>query len=543
MEPKYADIHCHPHSRIFHWLRDTKYEKKAKHFKRFHPWTVVLSNFKNQKKGKRAFTYSQCDPVKLWNGKVQLVFAAMYPMEKGFFKGKDAEGQNLINKVLLKIADANPGDLVNGEFGSAFEGLSDQVAGGETTLKDFFQSFLMKMPLRRVNYIQSPGYDYYEELQKEYKFLLSRDGEKERARLFIPFLKRIFVNKARKKRKHPESLVATGTYVVAKNRKDIESAIEKEKMSFVLTIEGMHSLGTDTHPEEVLNRIDELKKWDHPVFFITFSHHFDNKLCGHAHSIIKSASLLLDQSKAMNGAFNDLGRQAARRLLSLNEDNTYNEALGRRILLDLKHMSATSRKQYYSEIINPCMEKGDVIPVIASHVAYSGVKTLDEFEANYGKENDDWEIADFNAWNINVCDEDIEMIVNTRGLLGLCLDQRILGQTKKEDATSKDLVWATVKGVLDAVVDSSNIANADKAPVWDIITLGTDFEGYIDPTDQYATALDFGRFREDLVDNIQTQIIDAGKTEHYFLQPGFDKYDLVDKICFGNAYEFVLKHI
>ncbi len=541
MEPKYADIHCHPHSRIFHWLRDTKYEKKAKHFKRFHPWTVVLSNFKNQKKGKRAFTYSQCDPVKLWNGKVQLVFASMYPMEKGFFKGKDADGQNLINRALLNVANANPGDLVNGEFGSVFGGLT--VEGGETTLKDFFQSFLMKMPLRRVNYIQSSEYDYYDELQREYKFLISRDGEKEKSRIFIPFLKRIFVNKKRKKRKHPLSLVATGTYVVAKNKKDIESAIESEKLSFVITIEGMLSLGTDTHPEEVLNRIDEIKKWDHPIFFITFSHHFDNKLCGHAHSIIKSATLLIDQSEAMNSAFNNLGRQAARRLLSLDDDNTRNESLGYRILLDLKHMSATSRKEYYNEIVKPCMEKGDFIPVIASHVAYSGVKTLQEFEDNYNKEEDDWEINDFNAWNINVCDEDIEMIVNTRGLLGLCLDQRILGQQKKEEATSKDLVWATVKGVLDAVLNSTNIAENDKPKVWDIITMGTDFEGYIDPTDQYATSLDFHRFREDLLDNIQTQIIDIGKTEQYFLQSGFDKYDLVDKICFGNAYEFVLENV
>ncbi len=85
MEPKYADIHCHPHSRAFHWMRNTKFEKKPKHAKRYNPWTVVLSNFKNQKKGKRAFTYSQCDPVKLLNGKTQLVFSSMYPMEKGFF--------------------------------------------------------------------------------------------------------------------------------------------------------------------------------------------------------------------------------------------------------------------------------------------------------------------------------------------------------------------------------------------------------------------------------------------------------------------------
>ncbi len=519
-------------------MRDTRFEKKAKRRARYNPWTVVLSNFKHQEAGKRAFTYSQCDPVKQWNSGAHLVFASLYPMEKGFFGG-NSNSKSLIKKAVNEVAEMKPEDFVEGEIGNTFSDLSQEVTGGDTTLKDYFQAVLMKMPIRRINYFQSAAYDYYEELKREYDFLVSKSAEETRNFILIPFIKNIFANKKKKRRKHPKSLEATGTYVVAKTANDIQQTLDASKMSFVLTVEGMHALGTDNNLDKVLDRIKEMKGWEYPVFFVTFAHHFDNGLCGHAHSIIKSASLLTDQSQAMNGPFNDLGRQAARLLLSLTDDNTRDDTLGRRILLDLKHTSATSRKQYYEEIIKPCMQKGDVIPVIASHVAYSGVKSLADFEANYDNETDDWEIDGFNAWNINVCDEDVEMIVNTGGLLGLCFDQRILGQQKHDNPDSKLLLWATLKGILDAVVNATSIAAADKPKVWQILTIGTDFEGYIDPTNKYATSLDFDKFRNDLADSIQTEIIDKGLSDKYFLTGNNDKDEVVEGICFANALQFV----
>ncbi|WP_287059446.1 hypothetical protein, partial [Algoriphagus sp.] len=42
----------------------------------------------------------------------------------------------------------------------------------------------------------------------------------------------------------------------------------------------------------------------------------------------------------------------------------------------------------------------------------------------------------FNAWNINMCNKDIEWIVRTRGMFGISFDQRILGITKHDLKTN-----------------------------------------------------------------------------------------------------------
>ena len=537
----FADLHCHPHSRSFSWLRDSRYERKKKHKDKFNPWTVVVSNFKKQELGKRAFTYSQCDPVKLWNGEVKLVFASLYPFEKGFFMGTKNYDGNILKKALNKFGEVTPTELFGGNAGKILAGVDQKLARGKTSFKDLFQSILMKMPIRRINYIQSSAYDYYRELEKEYRFLTSKSGQKSNAEIFIPRFKDIFMSKKKQAKKHPDSLIATGTYKVAKNKDQVKQIIGRGNIAMVLTIEGMHAFGTDTHPHKVLERIDAWKKKEYPVFFVTFAHHFNNNLCGHAHSIIKSASLLTDQKAGMNSGFTDLGREAARRLLSLDENNQFQpRKYGRRILLDLKHTSASSRKQYYEEIVKPCMGKGDVIPVIASHVAYSGVKTLVQMEANYKKETDKFEIKGFNAWNINVCDQDIEMIVTTRGLMGLCFDQRILGQSKKENISSIDLIWNTIKATLDVVINSKNIPDQQKGRVWDILCLGTDFEGYIDPTDDYPTALEFRDFKKDLKTKIEAQLVAKNLSDKYRIKGSVSS--LVNKICYKNAYDFVQRN-
>ena len=90
-----------------------------------------------------------------------------------------------------------------------------------------------------------------------------------------------------------------------------------------LTIEGAHIFGgTALDEATVLGRIDFIKKeWDHPLFFITFSHHFDNGLCGHAHSLPEVATFVLNQEKAMNEGFTALGWKVIRKLLAIDENN------------------------------------------------------------------------------------------------------------------------------------------------------------------------------------------------------------------------------
>ena len=199
----------------------------------------------------------------------------------------------------------------------------------------------------------------------------------------------------------------------------------------VLTIEGMHALGTDTNLDKVEERIMELKKWDQPVFFVTFAHHFNNFLGGHAHSLPDALRLLSDQTDGLNGDILPEGKRAIRMLLSLDSGLERDASLGRRILIDLKHTSALTRKWYY-KVVSSAMDKGDTIPVILSHVGYSGWDTLQE-TIEYAPQENDNDLKDgFYPWNINACGEDVRWAAKTGGLVGLCFDQRILGDKKRQ---------------------------------------------------------------------------------------------------------------
>ncbi len=532
---KYADLHCHPHSRAFHWMRHTKYEKKPK---KYHPWNIVLSNFKKQEKGKRAFSYSQCDPVKLHNGETKLVFASLYPFEKGFYRGGEID-QNKLIRILDVLATSGLGFLNPLRW---FQAVFAFATGAPTILKiarAFLQSLLMRMPIRRIKFFISRKYDYYEELIKERDFLLSKDGKTTHNEIFIPGIKRLFKSKRKMRKKFPESLEATGKYVVCKDYSEVKSTLDNNEIAMILTIEGMHALGTDTHLDQVENRIMEIKQWSKPVFFVTFAHHFNNFLGGHAHSLPDALRILSDQSDGLNGDILPEGKRAIKRLLGLNDLLEKDAALGRRILIDLKHTAALTRKWYYERIIGPAMDKGDIIPVILSHVGFSGWNTLQE-TIDYAQQENDHDLKDgFYPWNINACGEDVEWAAKTGGLIGICFDQRILGD-RKDRVNSIDLIWKNLKAMVDVILDSDQLDSSIKANCWDYFSLGTDFEGYIDPTQDYGNALLFDDFEKDLIDKLEgLRVLDGAR---YHLNGGTNAAQVARGICFENAHRFLEQH-
>jgi len=88
------------------------------------------------------------------------------------------------------------------------------------------------------------------------------------------------------------------------------------------------------------DRIEALRRQPEPVLFLTLAHHFDNGICGHAHSLPAAARLAMDQNKRMYEGFEregDRGLRIVRELLDL--DAALHDRGDRRILLDTKHMS------------------------------------------------------------------------------------------------------------------------------------------------------------------------------------------------------------
>ena len=235
-------------------------------------------------------------------------------------------------------------------------------------------------------------------------------------------------------------------------------------------------------------------------------------------------------------------------MLGLNSQFEKDPELGYRILIDVKHMAARSRMEYY-EMVKSCMEKGDIIPVIASHCGYSGMASLEEHIKWEKKEKDDYcdPSGKFNAWNINMCDEDIEMIVKTGGLFGISFDQRILGITKSDLKNNPKrngirLIWENIEGIVLAAYSSKNLSAAEKPNIWKCITIGTDFEGLIDPVDPYPTSLHYEQMANNLVFEMDQARKDpkAKHLAHFTSREEVEKW--VDDFCYNNAEAFAVKN-
>ncbi len=533
MKRKFSDLHCHNHMRAhFHMQeKQKKFERKGE----FSPWTVIASNSKNRKKGKMGASYSQIDLVKCWNGNLRLTFNSLYPLERQFVVGMD------------------PNVKEDKWYHFAARG----VLGHSGLRRDLLQTAFMRIPDKVIDFFQSEEYDYWEALTSEKDFVILDSGKRiEKNEIHVPSA--LFGDdKAAEKRAKadPKSYVAENAcYRVPRNKSELLSSLaDDSEITMVLTIEGAHAVGTDRCDtvEEISNRVRSIKQeWEVPIFFITFSHHFDNLLCGHAHSLPDKGKILMKQSKNINGGFSENGQRIIREFLGLDSRNERDPALGYRILIDVKHMAAKSRVEYY-QLVNECLEKGDRIPVIASHCGYSGIESLEEHIRCEKEEKDDYsdkKSGKFNAWNINMCDEDIEMIVKTRGMFGISFDQRILGITKKDrknKASTRNgiqLIWENIEGIVLSAYENPNLTDEQKPQIWRSLTLGTDFEGLIDPVNAYPTALEYEKFGNDLVEVIDKARLDPNAKHLAHLKSLEQVEKLVDDFCYNNAEAFVIEN-
>ncbi len=503
----------------------------------YHPWTVVASNMSRLKHVDRAAGYSQSDLVALWNSGSRLIWNSLYPIERGFFmtQNKPTVGRFPFLRNVVRVATHH-----------------------KLPLRTFMQHMVMRIPVATINYVRSDAYDYWEFLQDEYAYISSKSGITTKNEVFtLGAARRALENNDRRREKYPDYYDAEGTYQIPRNKEEAKAIAKQNKdvMLMALSIEGAHVFGAEKEtPETVLERVDYIKKeWEYPLFFITYSHHFNNHLCGHAHSLPDAASVILKQDEAMGEGFTDTGWKVLRKLLALDKDNNRVPEEGHRILIDLKHMSPRGRQQFYNQIVKPCLKKGDTIPLIASHCGYAPRKTLADIIAFESEERDGLRIqtpdGNFNAWGINMCDEDIHLIYETGGLFGLSFDKRIMGVAgggrlkKKENTNNIHALWNNIKAVLHVIYHREDLTLAQKRGAWDCLAIGTDFDGYIDPINTYKTAIELNQFKADLLKEIKKA---AALEQPPLCASDFDAEFtpelVVNKICYDNALAFTLAH-
>lgn len=540
-EKNFSDLHCHPAMRPLNLATGSLWHTHRGKRDR----GVIIK----QIKGKRAALYDQAGNPKMLNGDVKLVFASLYPLEQGFMVNN-----NLILGSVNAVARA----------GVAISFILN--AFRPVHLRDYLLSLFIKFTPERIDELKKQ--EYWDGFLEEYRAFCAEHNRIKQ----IDNDTRNEISALRKKR--PDDIPArvhdNGNFRIADQSWDLRLPAD-DRVLTVLTMEGMAIVtqtkrnfllprhGTEDLPETVIfERIKYIKERI-PLFFITFSHHFSSGLCGHAQSFPGVAETfgILDQSHMRNKNFNDVGYRVLQYLLSVKQSGSSwvdDTTAGRRILIDVKHMSLRGRLTLYqlTSLYNRDKPPGQKIPVIASHVGYSHRSIAELLHAiHHGTETSENQIGStvrhgrtvyFNTWSINLAHEEVRWIVESGGLIGVCLEQNILGigfgkKVRKKKKQENPTLFAQM--ILDQMLMMGVAAGTER--FWDCIMIGSDFDGVIDPVDKYSSALFFHGLRNDLLYELnQLRPVALQEAHCHYNSATFDI--LLNKIFIENAHDFLRTH-
>ncbi|MCU0419020.1 MAG: membrane dipeptidase [Cyclobacteriaceae bacterium] len=206
----------------------------------------------------------------------------------------------------------------------------------------------------------------------------------------------------------------------------------------VFSVEGCHSLANSLNLRQpslsqMLTNLDTLRARV-PVLSINLTHMEQSGLCNHAYGMqfLKHAD------------FKPTGKG-----LSGNGAKMVEHCYRHGILIDLKHMSVMARQQLYSLRQSPGFQAIQQ-PLICTHAGFTGIplghvpnyiyrfhryRTKGYARLYMGKP---WlhctqgTRPSFNSSSINLYDEEIVLILQSGGLIGLSMDKRILGYADPE---------------------------------------------------------------------------------------------------------------
>ena len=474
----YVDLHCHPTLKAFnsgHPKPSVNIWEEIEHHCADNALTRLFRRKSNQ-----IAKVSQCNLYALAEGGVRVAMIALYPIEKGFLQFRKVPG----------------------------------VIFGSSNIDDVLEN-VTGMSMDRVHAIQNQQNHYFQDLLNEYNYVKNGQG------------------------KSPDGKY---TYRVVNNYKELSETLKEDNtLAIVLSIEGAHALGcgnplTEKMSQEELRRelsdnIQKIKDWDHVPFCINLAHHFWNQLSGHAPSVAYPFNQLVNQNKGLNKGLTELGRHVLRELLGRHN--------GKRIYIDTKHMSVEARKEYYGFVRNfNFLNPDDKIPIISSHTGVNGYKDLAGSVKNVDS-NRKSKKTYLHKRSINISDEEIRIIHESEGIIGIMLDKGNLGggalikklsgkndDPKSVDAWSK-LLWTNIFQIPRAIGQKS---------AWDIIGIGTDFDGGISHVDIYHDARQFETLTNNLIDYLERT--ELRKELWYDYTPR----QLVNKIMRTNSMDLFKKH-
>jgi len=516
----YADLHVHPSMKPFYsGLTDPR--KSMWDDFPIGPATreSLLDSFVKQ-----MVKYSQCNFTKCIKGHSWLLFNSLYPVEVPWFS-------------MTKIGTI----IVNEENRKR---LSQSLTNfNENVLESDFFTVLEG----------NKSVDYFNRLEQEYHYILTQEDTTPGKKLRI--------------------LKDYNDYKDWKSSISDPTAQQDPDIALIITIEGAHSFFNfenysklknqytlqqvsnknwpefDVFKKMLLDNIESVKQWgpgnngSHAPLFITFTHHFWNLLAGHAQSI---GNIFLNQNEGMGTGFTKLGRIALTKLLEKGENS-------RRILIDIKHLSPEARTEFY-DLTKGYSLIGDKIPILASHAAVTGTKNQSSAPHMY-----------FNSSDINLYDEDILKIARTNGLIGLMLEEgRLLNKQAMKAlcdkygdhlANSPDV---SAEILIAQMLHIVNVCGSREG--WDIICIGSDFDGMINSLDAFDSVEKypdlFERIHKLLTDetpilqinwepyelhNNATTLLYPSQSVHN-LKFGLTPDEIIEKIAYKNIENFLEKY-
>lgn len=362
-------------------------------------------------------------------------------------------------------------------------------------------------------------------------------------------------------------------------------AADTDTVHAILIVEGPHAFfGPRQRRTEAEKFTDFWQNFDsftsaNRIFSLNISHLQDNEFCNHAFGI------QIFKPKPFYPTGNGITQHGFRLLQKMKEKN---------ILLDIKHTSLFARKQLYD------YRFGETAwPIVCTHAGLTGIKKADRgrYFISLHSEGDFLAVqhykpagyllgTSFNPSSINLYDEDVFEVVASGGLIGLSLDQRILGVPEERqmstdnlgDIYEEEVVSPGEKEFFRNVVRSSP-DNSDIIKVTDITTndkqdwprfharhflnnvfhlfkicqdfnynmgemvkricIGSDFDGMINPVDCCPNVTQMEKFKNYLADNFKEWEQDFTEVTGIRVSSFITPKKLLDNIFYQNGVDFL----
>jgi microsomal dipeptidase-like Zn-dependent dipeptidase len=141
----------------------------------------------------------------------------------------------------------------------------------------------------------------------------------------------------------------------------------------------------------------------------------------------------------------------------------------------------------------------------------------------------------FWRWSINVSNEEARIIQQSGGLIGLMMDRGMLGGTEliKKAAGITDPVKQRREYTRIFWDNAFQLVKGIGAKEgWDVIAIGTDFDGTITHMDPYESSAKFPLLQQDLIEYLE----ETNYQEELWF--GYTPTQLVQKMMNGNAMQF-----